>query len=76
LRGSGITLLENEQITEERATSLSFMNTLRSAFWAVAPLVWGYLISALGLRAMFVLAGLASLVSLFLLMMAVARRGG
>ncbi|MGQ9778449.1 MAG: MFS transporter [Bacillota bacterium] len=68
-RGSGITLLENEQIGEERATALSFLNTLRSAFWAVGPLLWGGVISALGLRGAFFLAGAASLISLVLLML-------
>lgn len=75
LRGSGITLLENEQITEERATALSFLNTLRSAFWAVAPLLWGFLITAFGLKVMFILAGVASIISFLLLLVAVARRG-
>ncbi|MCL5038937.1 MAG: MFS transporter [Firmicutes bacterium] len=75
-RGSGITLLENEQISEERATALSFLNTLRSAFWAVAPLLWGALISAFGLEVAFFLAGAASLISLLLLILALALRGG
>lgn len=75
-RGSGITLLENEQVTEERATALSFLNTLRSAFWVVGPLLWGALISTLGLKVSFVLAGAASLISLLLLMLALKLRGG
>ncbi|MEW6547649.1 MAG: MFS transporter [Bacillota bacterium] len=75
-RGSGITLLENEQINEERATALSFLNTLRSAFWAVGPLLWGAVISAVGLEVAFVLAGAASLISLLLLMLALRLRGG
>ena len=74
-RGSGITLLENEQITRERATALSFLSTLRSAFWAVAPVLWGSLISAFGLKAAFFLAGGASLISLLLLKVALAQRG-
>jgi hypothetical protein len=76
LRGSGITLLENEQISVERATALSFLNTLRSAFWAVTPLLWGTLISVLGLKVMFFFAGVASLISLFLLKLALVLRGG
>ncbi|MEQ2129103.1 MFS transporter, partial [Caldanaerobacter subterraneus KAk] len=73
---SGITLLENEQISVERATALSFLNTLRSAFWAVTPLLWGTLISALGLKVMFFFAGVTSLISLFLLKLALVLRGG
>ncbi|AAM25395.1 hypothetical protein TTE2246 [Caldanaerobacter subterraneus subsp. tengcongensis MB4] len=67
-------LLENEQISVERATALSFLNTLRSAFWAIAPLLWGILISAFGLKVMFFFGGAASLISLFLLRLALMLR--
>ena len=40
-RGRDLTLLENEQITEERATALSFLSTIRGAFWFIGPLIGG-----------------------------------
>jgi MFS family permease len=73
-RGSGITLLENEQITEERATALSFLNTLRSSFWMLGPLAWGWVIQTFGLQATFGFAGLASLISLSFLALALRLR--
>jgi DHA1 family tetracycline resistance protein-like MFS transporter len=69
-RTTGVTLLENAQIAEERATALSFLSTLRSAFWMVGPIVWGALIAVAGLRATFALAGVASALSLAILVIA------
>lgn len=66
-RGTGITILENEIITEERATSLSFLNMIRGVFWVIGPLVWGAMIQIVDLRATFMIAGIFSLISLVLL---------
>lgn len=69
-RGAGITVLENEQISAERATALSFLNTVRSAFWAIGPLLWGVVIDRLGIRGSFRLAAVMALASLGLLLVA------
>jgi len=66
-RGTGITILENEIITEERATSLSFLNMIRGVFWVIGPLVWGAMIQIIDLKATFIIAGVFSLISLVLL---------
>lgn len=67
-RGSGISLLENSQITHERATALSFLNTLRSGFWFAAPPLWGALIAHAGLKITFAVSSAACLLSLLLLL--------
>lgn len=73
-RTSGITLLENEQITEERATALSFLSTLRSGFWMVGPMVWAGLIAWAGLKITFACAGVACAISLCILAAALRLR--
>lgn len=72
LRGAGITLLRNQHIREDRATALSFLSTLEGAFWVVGPLLWSVLIGALGLRGTFAVAAGCCLVSLALLVAAMA----
>lgn len=69
-RGTGITILENEIITEERATSLSFLSMVRGVFWVIGPLVWGVMIQIIDLKATFFMAGVFSAVSLVLLLWA------
>lgn len=69
-RGAGITVLENNEVDEARATALSFMGSVRSAFWIVGPLVFGNIIDFVGLRNTFFLASVACLVSLILLIVA------
>lgn len=75
-RGTGITILENEIITEERATSLSFLSMIRGVFWVIGPLVWGALIQIIDLKATFVVAGVFSLISFVLLFFALKIRKG
>ncbi|MBE3575880.1 MAG: MFS transporter [Firmicutes bacterium] len=67
-RGSGFSLLQNSQITHERATALSFLNTLRSGFWFAAPPLWGALIAHAGLKITFAVSSAACLLSLLLLL--------
>ncbi|MDD7432945.1 MAG: MFS transporter [Clostridiales bacterium] len=69
-RGAGITVLENNEVDEARATALSFMGSIRSVFWIVGPLLFGNIIDYVGLRSAFFMASAACLVSLILLMVA------
>jgi DHA1 family tetracycline resistance protein-like MFS transporter len=66
-RTSGITLLENEQIAEERATALSFLSSLRSGFWMAGPMLWAALIGRVGLKVTFACAAVACALSLGIL---------
>lgn len=72
-RGAGITVLENNEIDEARATALSFMGSIRSAFWIVGPLVFGVVIDRIGLRYMFYVASGTCVLSLVLLVAALSR---
>jgi len=71
-RGSGITILANERISEERATALSVLSALNNLYWAVGSLMWSAVIESLGLRQCFLLAGAMSLASLGVLTLAVS----
>lgn len=73
-RGTGISILENEIISEERATSLSFLNMIRGTFWVIGPLIWGVMIQIIDLKATFAMAGVLSLASLVLLFLALRMR--
>lgn len=74
-RGAGITILENEMITTERATSLSFLNMIRDMSWGAIPILWGILMQAISLKTTFILAGIFSFVSFVMLMVALRIRG-
>ncbi|MDI6847872.1 MAG: MFS transporter, partial [Candidatus Bathyarchaeia archaeon] len=74
-RGAGITILENEMITTERATSLSFLNMIRDMSWGTIPILWGILMQAISLKTTFILAGIFSFVSFIMLMVALRIRG-
>ncbi|MDI6894733.1 MAG: MFS transporter [Bacillota bacterium] len=69
-RSTGIALLRNEHIREERATALSFLSTLEGAFWVVGPLLWGVLIGRAGMRVSFVVASICCVASMGLLLLA------
>lgn len=74
-RATGITLLRNEHIGEERATALSFLSTLEGAFWVVGPLLWGAVIGRVGMRVSFGVAGLCSVAAMGLLLLALRAHG-
>jgi len=73
-RSAGVTLLRNREIIEDRATALSLLGTLEGLVWAVAPLIWGIVIQAAGLRTVFLLAGISSLISSVIFSIALSAR--
>ncbi|HHW19492.1 MAG TPA: MFS transporter, partial [Firmicutes bacterium] len=73
-RSAGVTLLRNREITEDRATTLSLLGTLEGLVWAVTPLIWGIVIQAVGLRIVFLLAGVSSLISSVIFSIALSSR--